>query len=66
MTTPTPAPTPMKPCKKCGAPGEHGRSGSKRFWVQCGKFGRNGNCNQISQQADSKKEALALWNAMNT
>jgi len=65
MSDVQPAPTALKPCKKCGAPGEHGRSGSSRFWVQCSKFGRNGNCNQIGQQGSSKKEAIALWNAMN-
>jgi hypothetical protein len=53
-----------KPCPKCGAPAEPNKAGSNRFWVQCSKFGRNGNCSAISQQGTNKKEAIALWNAM--
>ncbi|GAA5786369.1 hypothetical protein GCM10007860_04850 [Chitiniphilus shinanonensis] len=56
------APLLPKPCSKCGSPGEVTKSGSNRYWVQCAKFGRNGNCNAIGQQAASRKEAIRNWN----
>ncbi|GAB3260275.1 Lar family restriction alleviation protein [Chitinimonas naiadis] len=52
-----------KPCKKCGSPGEVMKAGSNRFWVECAKFGRNGNCNVISAQAPNRKAAIQNWNA---
>ncbi|XZG69504.1 Lar family restriction alleviation protein [Chitinibacteraceae bacterium HSL-7] len=53
-----------QPCPKCGAPAESCRAGSSRFWVQCSKFGRNGNCMAIGNQGESKKEAIANWNKL--
>lgn len=53
-----------KPCPKCGAPGEPRKAGNNRFWIQCAKYGANGNCSAISQQMPSKKEAIAAWNRM--
>jgi hypothetical protein len=61
----TDMPNAPKPCKKCGFPGEVKKAGSKRFWVECAKYGRNGNCNVIGDQADNKKDAIARWNAIN-
>ncbi|TJZ74267.1 Lar family restriction alleviation protein [Chitiniphilus eburneus] len=64
MTQPTDQPAlAAKPCSKCGSPGEVTKSGSNRYWVQCAKFGRNGNCSAIGQQASSRKEAIRNWNA---
>ncbi|QDQ27144.1 hypothetical protein FNU76_12650 [Chitinimonas arctica] len=52
-----------KPCKRCGAPGKLMKAGSNRFWVECSHMGENGNCTEISRQADSRKGAIDLWNA---
>ncbi|UXY14389.1 Lar family restriction alleviation protein [Chitiniphilus purpureus] len=52
-----------QPCAKCGAPAEVIKSGSNRYWVQCAKFGRNGNCSAIGLQANSRKEAIRNWNS---
>ncbi|MDK2126454.1 Lar family restriction alleviation protein [Parachitinimonas caeni] len=54
-----------KPCRKCGASGEVIKAGSRRFWVQCARFGKNGNCNAIGSQADNRKEAIQNWNNIN-
>ncbi|WP_374352552.1 hypothetical protein [Chitinimonas sp.] len=61
----TDSPSQPKPCKKCGSPGLPQKAGSRRFWVQCARFGRDGNCNMIGDQADNKKDALLRWNAIN-
>ncbi|QLI83290.1 Lar family restriction alleviation protein [Chitinibacter fontanus] len=63
MSEQLPAAT-AQPCPKCGAPAEPQKAGSNRFWVQCSKFGKNGNCSAISQQGSNKKEALANWNKL--
>ncbi|WP_374537904.1 hypothetical protein [Chitinimonas taiwanensis] len=57
------APLTPKPCKKCGAPGQVMKAGSNRHWVECAKFGRNGNCNVISAAVSSRKAAIQDWNA---
>ncbi|MBV1774456.1 hypothetical protein KSF73_01880 [Burkholderiaceae bacterium DAT-1] len=57
--------TPVKRCIKCGSAGELTKAGSRRFWVQCARFGKNGNCNQIGAQEDNKKDAVSRWNAIN-
>ncbi|WP_273430656.1 Lar family restriction alleviation protein [Chitinibacter tainanensis] len=62
-TNPTPTIS-AQACPKCGAPAEPQKAGSNRYWVQCSKFGKNGNCNAISQQGSSKKEAIANWNKL--
>jgi len=59
-----PAPLVPKPCPKCGAAAEVGRSGSHRFWVQCSGYLGYGNCTAIGPQTDNKKEAILKWNAM--
>ncbi|MEJ2792472.1 Lar family restriction alleviation protein [Iodobacter sp. LRB] len=51
-------------CPKCGSKPEVTKAGSNRCWVQCSKFGKNGNCSAISQQGTTKKEAIALWNKL--
>ncbi|QLG88275.1 Lar family restriction alleviation protein [Chitinibacter bivalviorum] len=51
-------------CPKCGAPAEQHKAGSNRFWVQCSKLGRQGNCSAIGQQGTNKKEAIAAWNKL--
>ncbi|WP_410497610.1 Lar family restriction alleviation protein [Chitinibacter sp. S2-10] len=53
-----------QPCPKCGAPAEPQKAGSNRFWVQCSKFGRQGNCSAIGQQGSNKKEAIIEWNKL--
>lgn len=53
-----------KVCPKCGSKPEVTKAGSNRCWVQCSKFGKNGNCSAISQQGTTKKEAIALWNKL--
>jgi hypothetical protein len=64
MTEPhTPANAAL-PCHKCGAPAEVVKAGSSRHWVQCSRFGKNGNCNVIGRQTDARKTAIATWNAM--
>jgi len=60
----TPAPA-IKRCAKCGSPADVQKAGSNRHWVQCAKYGRNGNCNVIGDQADNRKAAIANWNAIN-
>ncbi|WP_297576437.1 Lar family restriction alleviation protein [uncultured Deefgea sp.] len=62
-TDQTGRPTP-KPCPKCGAIAEQHKAGSNRFWVQCSKLGKNGNCSGIGQQGSNKKEAIANWNSL--
>ncbi|WP_269531656.1 hypothetical protein [Chitinimonas sp. BJYL2] len=52
-----------KRCKKCGFPGLVMKAGSNRWWVECEKFGRNGNCKAISDQASTRKAAIQNWNA---
>jgi hypothetical protein len=59
------APLKPKPCAKCGSAGELMKAGSNRFWVQCAKYGRNGNCNVIGAQTETKKQAIERWNAVN-
>lgn len=64
MTT-TPATLPdIKPCPKCGQPGELRKAGSNRVWVQCAKYGKDGNCTAISRPEANKKDAIASWNRM--
>ncbi|MBV8466338.1 MAG: Lar family restriction alleviation protein [Burkholderiales bacterium] len=58
-------PATPKRCAKCGSPGELMKAGSNRFWVQCAKYGRNGNCNVIGAQMETKKQAIERWNAVN-
>ena len=53
-----------KPCPKCGAVAEQHKAGSNRFWVQCSKLGKNGNCSGIGQQGINKKEAIDNWNKL--
>ncbi|WP_293938063.1 Lar family restriction alleviation protein [Iodobacter sp.] len=53
-----------QPCPKCGSKPEVTKAGSNRCWVQCSKFGKNGNCSAISQQGSTKKEAIVLWNKL--
>lgn len=59
----TAAPLTPKPCKKCGSAGIPSKAGNNRFWVECAKFGRNGNCNAISSQEPNRKAAILAWNA---
>ncbi|WP_027405409.1 Lar family restriction alleviation protein [Aquaspirillum serpens] len=62
MTSATPDPTVPKPCQKCGSPAEVVKAGSRRFWVQCSRYPKQGNCSTIGAQADNRKEAILLWN----
>ncbi|WP_053937406.1 hypothetical protein [Amantichitinum ursilacus] len=49
------------PCPRCGAPGKICKAGANRVWVQCSKFGKDGNCSAISSPEPNKKAALATW-----
>ncbi len=60
MTEPTPL-TP-KPCNKCGCPAEVVKAGSRRFWVQCSRYPKQGTCSTIGNQADNRKDAILSWN----
>ncbi|MBB5019297.1 endogenous inhibitor of DNA gyrase (YacG/DUF329 family) [Chitinivorax tropicus] len=57
-------PSTVNPCPRCGQPGEMKKSGSNRFWVQCSKFGKDGNCKAIATICPNKAEAVAAWNKM--
>ncbi|QNM96959.1 Lar family restriction alleviation protein [Chitinimonas koreensis] len=59
------APLKPKPCRKCGSAGEVIKAGSRRYWVECARYGRNGNCNSIGDQADNRRDAIRNWNAIN-
>ena len=53
----------LKPCPRCGQPAELVKAGSRRFWVQCSRYPKQGTCSTISAQADNKKEAIHNWNS---
>lgn len=54
----------IKPCPKCGQPGAIRKAGSNRVWVQCAKYGKDGNCTAISRPEANKKDAITVWNKM--
>ena len=53
----------LKPCPRCGQPAELVKAGSRRFWVQCSRYPKQGTCSTIAAQADNKKEAIHNWNS---
>ncbi|WP_432721335.1 hypothetical protein R0381_002533 [Jeongeupia wiesaeckerbachi] len=63
MTDPKPPVQPQS-CPKCGAPPDVRKAGANRVWVQCAKFGANGNCNVICSPQPNRKDAIAAWNRM--
>ena len=56
------APLTPHACPKCGKPAELVKAGSRRFWVQCSRYPKQGTCSTLGPQADNKKEAILLWN----
>jgi hypothetical protein len=51
-------------CPKCGQRGVVVKAGSRRYWVECARYGKNGNCSAIGQQADLRRQAIVNWNTL--
>ncbi|MBB5192544.1 hypothetical protein HNQ50_003288 [Silvimonas terrae] len=56
--------TEINPCPRCGAHAEVRKAGANRVWLECSKYGRNGNCSMISTPQPNRKEAIAAWNKL--